>query len=385
MKALSSFTNEVRAFRDRHGWSQDDLAQRAGISRPEVSAIETGRLVPSASAALALAQAFECAVESLFHLTRQSESSQPRWAWLPALAPARLWVARFPDGFRMYPVELGEMGCLPHDGTWDGSRFQMESPDTAARTLVLATCDPAVGLLAAELARAENIRLIAFRRSSRDAMQLLAAGLVHGAGMHLVGEAAAGWPDDDRVAEGGAAPSRTLVVRIAEWEEGVVLRSLPRTGGLQSVVHDVKRWVGREPGSGARQCQDLVLEGRSVPRHTVDSHGSVVEAVRSSWADAGIALRLTGVQAGLAFLSVRTEPYEIHFAPDFAGDPRYAAFLRVVQSRRFRELLASLAGYGTARTGEVRLVGGCTQSAPCIARQQETRNKKNGKHVRINP
>jgi len=63
-----SLLNEVRNFRDRRDWTQEDLAQRTGLSRPEISAIETSRLVPSASAALALARAFGCAVESIFHL-----------------------------------------------------------------------------------------------------------------------------------------------------------------------------------------------------------------------------------------------------------------------------------------------------------------------------
>ena len=340
MASTPALTNEVRTFRDKRGWSQEELAQRAGISRPEVSAIETGRLVPSASAALALAQVFGCAVEGLFHLTQEIDGGQPRWAWQPPQVPARIWVARFRDGFRMYPVEAGELGCLPHDGIWDGHRLQIESSATAARTLVLATCDPAVGLLAAELARTENIRLLAFRRSSRDALQLLAAGLVHGAGMHLVGKA--------------SATANATVVRIADWEEGVVLRSAPPSGGIKAALQENKRWVGREAGSGARQCQDLVLEERLEPRHTVDSHWAVVEAVRSSWADAGIALRLPGAQAGLTFLPVRKEPYEIHFAPDFSEDFRYAAFLRVVQSKRFRELLAELPGYFTPHTGEVR-------------------------------
>ena len=144
---------------------------------------------------------------------------------------------------------------------------------------------------------------------------------------------------------------------MAEWEEGVVLRSTPPAGGLTRTLRDVRRWVWREPGSGARQCQDLVLDGKVEPRHTVDSHAAVIEAVRSSWVDAGIALRLPSAQAGLAFFSVRTEPYDIHMAPDFAEDFRFTAFLRVVRSKRFRELLAELPGYSTSHTGDVRKEG----------------------------
>ncbi len=59
-------TNHVRAFRLERGWSQAELAQRSGISRTAVSAIEIQRLTPSVSAALALAAALECRVEDLF-------------------------------------------------------------------------------------------------------------------------------------------------------------------------------------------------------------------------------------------------------------------------------------------------------------------------------
>ena len=345
--ATASLTNEVRDFRERRDWTQEELAQRTGLSRPEISAIETGRLVPSAAAALALAHAFGCSVESIFNLPQSvTGDNQPQWALEPPQSPARFWMAQVHDQLRLFPAESSELGYVPHDGVWDGKELQLhqEPSAVAARTLVLATCDPAVGLLAAELARTENIRLIVLRRSSREALQMLEAGLVHGAGVHLVGDAA-----------NNAGPAQASVVRIAEWESGVVLRSPPPSGGLARALREVRRWVWREPGSGARQCQDLVLQGSKVePRHTVDSHSAVVEAVRSSWADAGVALRLSGTQAGLAFFSVRTEPYDIHLAADFSDDFRFTAFLRVVRSKRFRALLSELPGYSTAHTGEVR-------------------------------
>jgi len=43
--------NRVRAHRLARGWSQEELAARAGVSRAGVSAIETGRFVPSAATA----------------------------------------------------------------------------------------------------------------------------------------------------------------------------------------------------------------------------------------------------------------------------------------------------------------------------------------------
>jgi DNA-binding XRE family transcriptional regulator len=47
-------------------WTQAKLAERAGISRAAVSAIEGERLSPSVATALALAVVFECSVEELF-------------------------------------------------------------------------------------------------------------------------------------------------------------------------------------------------------------------------------------------------------------------------------------------------------------------------------
>ena len=75
-------TNRVRTCRIARGWSQDELAARAGISRAGVSSIETNRLVPSTSAALALAAALDCRVEDLFQLG-SAAACEAAWAWQP--------------------------------------------------------------------------------------------------------------------------------------------------------------------------------------------------------------------------------------------------------------------------------------------------------------
>src|SRR5262245_44252041 len=84
--------NRVQAQRRQRGWSQAELARRAGISRTAVSAMEMSRLVPSVAAALALAKAFDCSVEALFGV----ETPQPpaaEWAWSPRHKVARYWHA----------------------------------------------------------------------------------------------------------------------------------------------------------------------------------------------------------------------------------------------------------------------------------------------------
>ncbi|WP_374409148.1 helix-turn-helix transcriptional regulator [Pelagerythrobacter sp.] len=58
--------NLVRDHRERHGWSQGELARRLGVSRQTVNAIETDKYDPSLPLALRMAKLFAVAVPDLF-------------------------------------------------------------------------------------------------------------------------------------------------------------------------------------------------------------------------------------------------------------------------------------------------------------------------------
>lgn len=58
--------NHVREQRTAKEWSQSDLAQKLGVSRQTVNAIETGRYDPSLPLAFKLARLFKVAIEDLF-------------------------------------------------------------------------------------------------------------------------------------------------------------------------------------------------------------------------------------------------------------------------------------------------------------------------------
>lgn len=361
--------NDVRATRVRLGWSQEELASRSGVSRAGISAIETGRLIPSTAAALALASAMETTVESLFRLPgsgSQSTAGEPAWAWPPPSTPWRYWRAEVAGRNHLYPVEDSPLGLIPHDGTAGPSPGEPATRPHPARTLVLACCDPAAGLLAAELARQEDVRLIVLPRSSGAALELLERGQVHAAGIHLArddrpeGNAAAVLA---RPAEGGTTARRGWqLLRIAGWDEGIALAPGLALGSIRDVLAARLRWVLREPGSGARQCLDELLESPERPRTSRSwpvafDHRGVAGAIRGRGADAGICLRLAGEEAGLRFLSVRREAYDLCLAGDSRDAPLLRALIRVVRSESYRRLLADLPGYDTARTGELQPVG----------------------------
>ncbi|MEY5069158.1 MAG: hypothetical protein RLZ47_1020 [Bacteroidota bacterium] len=60
--------NLIKVERAKKNWTQAILAEKIGVSRQAVNAIETGKFVPSTILALRMAIVFETNVESIFQL-----------------------------------------------------------------------------------------------------------------------------------------------------------------------------------------------------------------------------------------------------------------------------------------------------------------------------
>lgn len=58
--------NCLRTLRAERGWSQADLAEKLGVSRQSVNAIETGRFDPSLPLAFKLSKLFGLPIEAIF-------------------------------------------------------------------------------------------------------------------------------------------------------------------------------------------------------------------------------------------------------------------------------------------------------------------------------
>jgi putative transcriptional regulator len=58
--------NRLRILRAERGWSQADLAERLGVSRQTVNALETERYDPSLPLAFRIARLFGGAIETIF-------------------------------------------------------------------------------------------------------------------------------------------------------------------------------------------------------------------------------------------------------------------------------------------------------------------------------
>lgn len=58
--------NRLKVLRAERDWSQQDLADRLGVSRQSVNAIEKGRYDPSLPLAFSISEVFELPIEEIF-------------------------------------------------------------------------------------------------------------------------------------------------------------------------------------------------------------------------------------------------------------------------------------------------------------------------------
>ena len=66
VQRVAAMKNRLRVLRAEREWSQQDLAERLGVSRQSVNAIETGRYDPSLPLAFRIAEVFGLPIEDIF-------------------------------------------------------------------------------------------------------------------------------------------------------------------------------------------------------------------------------------------------------------------------------------------------------------------------------
>jgi putative transcriptional regulator len=66
-----TITNRIKELRVAREWTQEQLAQAAGVSRQSINSIERNRYVPSLELALVFARIFGCPTDEIFQLENQ--------------------------------------------------------------------------------------------------------------------------------------------------------------------------------------------------------------------------------------------------------------------------------------------------------------------------
>jgi molybdate-binding protein/DNA-binding XRE family transcriptional regulator len=343
--------NRVRAAREAKGWSQAALAERVGLSRQSIGAIEAGRATPAVDVALRIATGLERSVEDLFGVASVSTvEAEP----IARSTSARVTLARVGERWIAYPLD-GHGLRTRADGLARGRSVELLESVTACRdNAIVMGCAPALGLLADRLNTSRGPgRFVWVPCSSTAALEAFAAARTHLAGVHLV---------DPRTGEENIADVRRhartsiALVTLARWEEGLVTapgnpKKIRRAGDL---ARRSLRIVSREKGSGARRLLDRQLRAAGVtPRASLQAAGhlEVAHAIAIGAADAGIATRDASIAFGLDFVPLAEERYDLVVARDDLSDPRIERLLNALTSSAFRRELDAI-GYDTRSCGE---------------------------------
>ncbi|MCC5951458.1 MAG: helix-turn-helix domain-containing protein [Acidimicrobiia bacterium] len=327
----------LRQRRTERGWSQAELAERAGVSRQLVSAVESGRHEPGVAAALALARALGESVEALFV---EEQAPLDAVAVLGDTRPAGPVRAGLVRGRAVVtPVSpLDELDGVVPEGRWSGTAVQLADGAQPA-ALVLAGCEPALGMLAGLLSDPTGALWV--KASSGDARAALAAGRVHVAAVH------------ERSHRLPSAPADVVALEVARWRVGVAYD--PRlASSAADAVDSGAPVVQREPGAGAQKAFDRWVrrEHRTRPSGPrASGHVEVCRMVAMGVAAGGVTAEPAAVAAGLGFESLEEHVVALWCPRDLLGERAVAEVLDHLTTAAFRSRLAGLPAYDVAGLG----------------------------------
>ncbi|MDZ7679812.1 MAG: helix-turn-helix domain-containing protein [Acidimicrobiales bacterium] len=337
-------SDRIRATREQRGWSQQELARRAGVTRQLVSSIEAGRHSPNVAAALGLAAALGATVESLFGSGPTRDGVASVDGARPGNGPVRAAVV----GDRVVTADLAHADDDLE--RWDlanavvaGDRIEWLHPG-ADEAVMVAGCDPMLGLLATVVEHESPHRVIAVHRSTGRALDALAEGHVHAVVVH---------------GPSGTLPAPPVAVRrihLARWQVGLAGRHTPPS--LEVIAAGGTDVIQREGSAGTQQAlvRALVaLGGDPAPPGPVASgHLDVARRLRrvaTGSATAGITMEAAARAFDLAFDPIEVHTAELWIDRRFAGIPALATMVELLAGATVSRQVAALGGYDLAGTG----------------------------------
>ncbi|MGB9873627.1 MAG: substrate-binding domain-containing protein [Hydrogenobacter sp.] len=327
--------NRVKSYRLKKGLSQEDLSTLTEIPRTTISAIETGKALPSVDYALRLAKALGCTVEELF-----SPEEEP--IIFESFKEGPFISAKMSNREVLYPA-----GFMPPDGFYSEGEIQRLNKNPLP-TYVFAGCDVSVNVVSYQLLE-EGIRFVVIHASSERALRLLKEGWVHIAGIHL-----GSFEENLKVVSEYLGRGFRLA-QLFSWEEGVALREGLEAKSLQHLKNSFLLWLLREKGTGARKVFEEIKEDiRPVQWKEVSgSHRDIAFSLKNCFGDVGITTRLFAVEYGLGFFSVKREDYCICYREELEEDKYFQRVINALTSKVYRKYLENLPGYYTSKDLEI--------------------------------
>jgi putative molybdopterin biosynthesis protein len=352
--------SRLRLARQARGFSQQQLAGMAGVSRQAVSAVEAGLSDPSLRVAMALCRALGLSVEELFGPAVPEPVVPVRPLAPLGEAGSRVSLALVGDSFVALPLSgatVTRAGFTPAGGRTAGPG-EVSPLGPSRPTLVIAGCDPALPLLEQPLSLLDPpISFAWWPCASQEALSLAADGLVHVAGAHLRGRSG----DYNTGPARESLPDGGEVIGFCSWREGLVLRPdvADRVSGVEEAAAAGLRLVNREPGAEARRVLDRELASRGIVgsdlpgyHSAATGHLEVAAAIAAGVADVGVASEPAALAYGLAFVPLAAERFDLVVPASLVGSREVQGLLRALSSQWLLDQLGSIPGYALSHCGE---------------------------------
>jgi DNA-binding XRE family transcriptional regulator len=315
--------------------TQAELAARAGVSRQLVAAVEAGQNAPAVDAALGLARALATTVEDLFAAASDVFVS----ALGSTLAEgAPLKVGRVGD--RLVAAELADHGVAgagwakPDATLRDGELrlFAGANP----RGLVLAGCDPALGVAEAMLQGLGPSSLLTLSAATGTGVEALHRGRVHAAVVHGPG---------DRLP---APPVEVTRLHLARWQVGLALAPSLRRRSLEALLRGKTPIVQRDPAAASQQALHRAADraGTAGPRPGPLAGGHIEAArIATTVGCAAVTTEAAARAFGLHFLPLEEHVVQIWLAERWRDHPGVEALGNLLATAAFTERVAQFGGY----------------------------------------
>ena len=323
------------------GLTQAELAARAGVSRQLVAAVEAGHNTPAVDAALGLAQALGTTVEELF-----AHAPPDVVAALGGSLPdgASLRIGRVGD--QLVAAELADRGTAAAgwakpDGTLQDGNLRLY-PGASPAGLVVAGCDPALGIAEALLSGLGSRSLLAISAPTGTALQALQRGTVHAAVVH-------GMPR--RLPK----PSVPVIrLHLARWQVGLAAAATLPNNSLEAILTGDVPIAQRDPAAASQQALTRASARAGIkdpppgPRATGHIDAARIAATING---AAVTTEAAARAFDLSFVALEDHTVELWLADRWLDHPAAQALADVLTSSAFTDRVSHFAGYDLTGCG----------------------------------
>jgi len=331
-----SGSGRLRDCRIESGLTQAQLADRAGVSRALVSALESGRHLPRIDAALALARVLGTTAEELFGHHGAEPVDAISGAPPEAGTPVRVGLVG--DRLVTAAPRLGDEGWDAVDGL--AGALDAALPSRAGAGVVMAGCEPGLALLERML-RDRGTRAVSIPSSSASALAALREGRLHAAAVHFAA-------DRPPAPEAGSL----LRVHLGRWRVGLAAPRGGRRRWWETALGGRVEVIQREPGAAAQEAFLRAMRGRKreVGGPRVGGHLAASRRSLESGLPA-VTIEPAAAAVGAAFHALEAHDVEVWIPAERAAEPGVARLLDTLSSTSFRRTLECVGGYDLSNIG----------------------------------